>query len=59
LDRHTDRIRWTYNIKQDGDQTSFHGDPLVTDVLILVLPRISCAKESMFTQSPSAMKCFA
>lgn len=36
LDRQTGRIRWTYNIRQDGDQTSFHGDPLVTDDLILI-----------------------
>lgn len=36
LDRHNGRIRWAYNIRQDGDQTSFHGDPLVTDDLILV-----------------------
>jgi len=35
LDRQTGQIHWTYNIKQDGDQTSFHGDPLVTDDLIL------------------------
>lgn len=36
LDRHNGRIRRTYNIKRDGDQTSFHGDPLVTDSLILI-----------------------
>jgi len=36
LDRLTGRIRWTYNIKQDGEQQSFHGDPLVTDDLILI-----------------------
>lgn len=36
LDRKTGRLRWTYNIRQDGDQTSFHGDPLVTDDLILI-----------------------
>lgn len=36
LDRQTGQIRWRYNIKQDGNQTSFHGDPLVTDDLILI-----------------------
>lgn len=36
LDRETGQIRWTYNIKQDGDETSFHGDPLVTNDLILI-----------------------
>ena len=32
----TGRIRCSYNIKRDGDQTSFHSDPLVTDDLILI-----------------------
>jgi len=36
LDRKTGQVRWTYNIRQDGDQTSFHGDPLVTDDFILI-----------------------
>jgi outer membrane protein assembly factor BamB len=36
LDRQTGGIRWSYNIKKDGNQTSFHGDPLVTDNLILI-----------------------
>lgn len=36
LDRQTGRLQWSYNIKQDGDQTSFHGDPLVTGDLILI-----------------------
>jgi outer membrane protein assembly factor BamB len=36
LDRRTGQVRWTYNVRQDGDQTSFHGDPLVTDNLILI-----------------------
>lgn len=29
LDRKTGQVRWSYNIGQDGDQTSFHGNPLV------------------------------
>jgi outer membrane protein assembly factor BamB len=36
LDRHTGRTRWEYNIRQDGDQTSFHSSPLVAGDLILV-----------------------
>ena len=29
LDRKTGKVLWSYNIGQDGDQTSFHGNPLV------------------------------
>ena len=29
-------MRWTYDIKADGNQTSFHGDPLFTDDLVLI-----------------------
>lgn len=36
MDPETGRVRWSYNIKQDGNQTSFHGDPLVTGDLILI-----------------------
>jgi outer membrane protein assembly factor BamB len=36
LNRDTGGVRWSYNIKQDGDQTSFHGDPLVAGDLILI-----------------------
>jgi outer membrane protein assembly factor BamB len=32
----TGQVRWAYNIRQDGNQTSFHGDPLVTDNLIII-----------------------
>ena len=36
LDRRSGRILWTYDIHQDGEQTSFHGDPLVTDELVVI-----------------------
>ena len=29
LDRKTGKLRWSYDIKRDGDQTSFHGNPMV------------------------------
>lgn len=35
LDRKTGQIRWSYDIGQDGDQTSFHGNPLVVNDLII------------------------
>jgi outer membrane protein assembly factor BamB len=36
LDKNTGQVRWSYNIHQDGDQTSFHGDPLVTKDLVII-----------------------
>jgi len=36
LDRQTGQVRWSYDIRKDGDQTEFHGDPLVTEKLIIV-----------------------
>ena len=36
LDRKTGDVRWSYDIKKDGDQTSFHGNPLVTNDLIVI-----------------------
>jgi outer membrane protein assembly factor BamB len=35
LDRKTGQVRWSYDISQDGDQTSFHGNPLVVNDLII------------------------
>jgi outer membrane protein assembly factor BamB len=35
LERHSGQIRWEYDIHADGEQTSFHGAPLLTDELIL------------------------
>ena len=31
LDRQTGKVRWSYDIGQDGNQTSFHGSPLVVN----------------------------
>jgi outer membrane protein assembly factor BamB len=36
LDRKTGQVRWSYDIRKDGAQTEFHGDPLVTEKLIIV-----------------------
>lgn len=29
-------MRWSYDIRKDGNQTSFHGNPLITDDLVVV-----------------------
>lgn len=36
LDRQTGQVRWSYDIRKDGDQTEFHGDPLITENLVIV-----------------------
>ena len=36
LDKKTGQVRWSYDIRKDGDQTEFHGDPLLTEKLIVV-----------------------
>jgi outer membrane protein assembly factor BamB len=36
LDKETGRVKWEYDIRQDGAQRQFHGDPLVTNDLVLI-----------------------
>ena len=36
LDKKTGQLRWSYDIRQDGEQSQFHGDPLVTDQLVII-----------------------
>jgi len=36
LDRGDGRVRWSHDVKPDGRPTSFHGDPLVTESLIVI-----------------------
>jgi outer membrane protein assembly factor BamB len=36
FDKQTGQRRWSYDIHKDGDQTSFHGNPLVTDDSIII-----------------------
>jgi outer membrane protein assembly factor BamB len=47
FDKRTGKVRWSYNIHQDGNQTSFHGNPLITDQLVLVGTDKSCAAGSI------------
>jgi outer membrane protein assembly factor BamB len=43
FDKRNGHTLWSYNIHQDGNQTSFHGNPLVTNELVLVGTDKSCA----------------
>jgi hypothetical protein len=36
LDRRSGQVKWAYDIRKDGDQSQFHGDPLITDQLIVM-----------------------
>ena len=40
-------MRWSYNIHQDGNQTSFHGNPLITESFILIGTDSSCAADGI------------
>lgn len=36
LDQKTGQVRWAYDIRKDGEQTQFHGDPLITDERLVI-----------------------
>lgn len=36
LDKKTGQPKWDYDIRKDGEQSQFHGDPLVTDELVII-----------------------
>ena len=43
----TGQVQWSYDIRKDGKQQSFHGDPLVTNDLILIGTDRSCDPEGV------------
>ena len=47
LNKSTGQVQWSYDIRQDGKQQSFHGDPLVTNDLILIGTDRSCDPEGV------------
>jgi outer membrane protein assembly factor BamB len=36
VDKASGTMRWTYDTRQDGEKVGFHGDPLITENLIIV-----------------------
>ena len=42
ISKSTGQVKWSYDIGKDGKQVSFHGDPLVTNDLILIGTDHSC-----------------
>lgn len=47
LSKTTGQVQWSYDIRKDGKQQSFHGDPLVTNDLILIGTDRSCDPEGV------------
>jgi len=47
INKTTGQVQWSYDIRQDGKQQSFHGDPLVTNDLILIGSDKSCDPEGV------------
>jgi outer membrane protein assembly factor BamB len=47
LNKTTGQLRWSYDIRKDGKQQSFHGDPLVANDLILIGTDYSCAPDGI------------
>jgi outer membrane protein assembly factor BamB len=47
LNKNTGDVKWSYDIRKDGKQQSFHGDPLVTNDLILIGTDRSCDPEGV------------
>ncbi len=47
INKATGKVQWSYDIRRDGKQQSFHGDPLVTDDLILIGTDYSCAPDGI------------
>ncbi|MBI2212152.1 MAG: PQQ-binding-like beta-propeller repeat protein [Acidobacteria bacterium] len=47
LEKASGLARWQYDIRQDGRQTSFHGDPLVDGSRILVATDHSCTNDGI------------
>ena len=47
INKTTGQVEWSYDIRKDGKQQSFHGDPLVTNDLILIGTDRSCDPEGV------------
>ena len=47
INKTTGQVRWSYDIRKDGKQQSFHGDPLVTGDLLLIGTDQSCDPEGV------------
>jgi len=47
INKTTGQLQWSYDIRRDGKQQSFHGDPLVVDDLILIGTDQNCVSDGV------------
>jgi outer membrane protein assembly factor BamB len=47
INKTTGQLQWSYDIRKDGKQRSFHGDPLITDDLIFIGTDYLCEPDGM------------
>lgn len=47
INKSTGQVQWSYDIRKDGKQQSFHGDPLVINDLILIGTDRGCDPEAV------------
>ena len=47
INKTTGQVQWSYNIRRDGKQQSFHGDPLVIGDLILIGTDYNCEPDGI------------
>ena len=47
LNKKTGQLQWSYDIRKDGNQISFHGNPLITGDLILIGTDRSCEPDGV------------
>ena len=47
INKSTGQVQWSYDIRKDGKQVSFHGDPLVTGDLILIGTDHNCVPDGI------------
>ena len=61
LNKNTGQLQWSYDIRKDGKQISFHGNPLITGELILIGTDKSCEPDGVghvyaFNRATGAVK---
>lgn len=47
LNKATGELRWSYDIRKDGKQISFHGNPLIVDDMILIGTDHNCVPDGV------------
>jgi outer membrane protein assembly factor BamB len=56
LDNKTGQVKWSYDIRKDGEHSQFHGDPLVTDEFAIIGTDGKIGHVYAFERSPGAVR---